>query len=222
MKKSVFVTGANGHLGQQVVDAFSANGYCVIGAVRKPQPAISTVEYAVVDLADEVAVSVAIDNVIQQHTRINAAALVAGGFEMGNVADTDYAAIAKMMDLNFKTAYACVRPLVQHMATNGGGTIILVASKSAVEPQHGPFALAYTLSKSLLVTLAEIVNAEWNKQQVVVHVLAPGTIDTQANREAMPTADYNTWVKAETLTKKMVELCDQPVTAGMQTVHRFY
>ncbi|MCB0637782.1 MAG: hypothetical protein KDC54_14230, partial [Lewinella sp.] len=53
------------------------------------------------------------------------------------------------------------------------------------------------LSKSLLFRLAEIINAETSKHGVVAAVVAPGTMDTPPNREAMPAADFSDWVPTE-------------------------
>jgi NAD(P)-dependent dehydrogenase (short-subunit alcohol dehydrogenase family) len=58
----------------------------------------------------------------------------------------------------------------------------------------GKSMVAYSLSKSLVFRLAEIMNEEARGTDVVVSVVVPGTIDTPQNRESMPSADFNKWV----------------------------
>lgn len=225
MAKNILVSGAGGQLGQVVVREFGNAGYHVIGTVRQI-PVVAaidniSVEYSAIDLTQEETVATFIQQLIVKKERIHAAALVAGGFSMNNFADTSYTDIEKMLTLNFKTAYTLVRPLFEHMMHEGGGTIILVASKQAIDPAQGKGAIAYTLSKSLLLTLAQLLN-EQGEGKVVIHIIAPGTIDTSENREAMPKADRSTWVSATTLTEKMLELCETPFVKGNTAVHKFY
>jgi short-subunit dehydrogenase len=82
--------------------------------------------------------------------------------------------------------------------------------------------VAYTLSKSLLLNLVELLNEEGKEKGVIVHALIPGTIDTEENRKAMPSADFSTWVKAETLAAKMMKLVETRFVKGQSTVHTFY
>lgn len=224
MTKNIVVSGAIGQLGRVVVEEFSKAGYHVIGAVRQTPESTThnaLVEYHAIDLTQEESVATFIQQLIVKKERIHAAALVAGSFSMGNLATTPYVDFEKMLTLNFKTAYTLVRPLFEHMMHAGGGTIILVASKPAIDPAQGKGAVAYTLSKSLLLTLAQLLN-EQGEGKVIVHIIAPGTIDTSENREAMPKADRSTWVSATTLAKKMLELCETSFVKGNTTVHKFY
>jgi NAD(P)-dependent dehydrogenase (short-subunit alcohol dehydrogenase family) len=222
--KTILISGAVGNLGEAVVDAFATHNYWVEAAVRKLplSTTLTSISYTPIDLLDEIAAHTFVEHVISKHTKIDAAALLAGGFAMGHIADTDYNRLEQMLLLNFKTAYTLVRPLFTHMLANGGGTIIVISSEPGLQPKGGAAMLAYTLSKAMLATLAEMLNTEGREKKVVVHVLAPGTIDTPTNRAAMPKADFSSWVKPETLSQKMVELCEAPFSDQLITTHTFY
>jgi len=85
-----------------------------------------------------------------------------------------------------------------HMKDHGkGGSIFMVGAKPALNPSSGGPLVAYTLSKSLIPTLADILNAEGKEQGIVSTVLVPSIIDTPQNREAMSDADFDKWVKPE-------------------------
>lgn len=220
--KTIVVSGAAGNLGEAVVDAFAKTGYQVIGTVRKNTPSTSTaVRYVSLDLTNENQAEEFVKTNIEQYGSIQAAALVAGGFAMGSLSETSETALDEMIALNFKTAYHLIRPLFAHMAENGGGTIIVIGAKPALELKQGKNMLAYTLSKSLLLNLVEILNEEGRKKGVSLHAIIPGTIDTPVNRKAMPTADFSAWVKPETLAAKMVALCEA-VEKDAVMIHKFY
>ena len=57
--------------------------------------------------------------------------------------------------------------------------------------------IGYTLSKSLVIKLAKILNGEGHKKNVQCAVIAPTTIDTPQNRTSMPNADFTKWTTAE-------------------------
>jgi NAD(P)-dependent dehydrogenase (short-subunit alcohol dehydrogenase family) len=220
--KNVLVSGAAGNLGQVVVQHFAQAGYQVIGTVRKNVPSTSPfVEFIPVNLIDEWESQEFVKTSLAKHGSIRAAALTAGGFTMGSIVETTDTSLDEMLTLNFKTAYHLIRPLFLHMIENGGGTIIVMGAKPAIELTLGRNMLAYTLAKALLLKLVEILNEEGKEKGVTLHALIPGTIDTPDNRKAMPAADYASWVKPETLAAKMLELCEQPFEKGKETIHTF-
>ncbi len=215
------VSGAAGNLGEVVVRKLQQH-FFVEAIVRKAQTPGEYVHYNQLDLTDEVATNALISHCIQKHHEIHSAALIAGGFTMGELSVTDYTSLEKMLTLNFKTAYTLIRPMYEHMRNKGGGNIILIGSKSAQHLTGGAFALAYTLSKAMLLNLAEILNTDRDKTKVSIHVIVPGTIDTVDNRKAMPEADVSKWVSPETLANKIAELCLSSFDAKAQTIHTFY
>ena len=68
-------------------------------------------------------------------------------------------------------------------------------------------AVAYSLSKSLIFKLAEILNADGKDRNLTASVLVPGTIDTPDNRSAMPNADFSKWVSPNAMADVMLRLC---------------
>ena len=202
MKKNVIITGASGNLGRAAVERFVKDGYFVIAIILPGSPSDldknDNVATYPVDLSDEKSVNDFIETVAKRHGPVDVALLLVGGFAAGGLSTTDGAQIRKMIALNFETAYYCARPIFLQMTKqSGGGRIVLVVSKPALEPKTGKNVLAYSLSKSMLFTLAEILNAEGQEKNIVTSVIVPSTIDTKENRLQMPKADVSLWVKPE-------------------------
>lgn len=222
MSKPVcIVSGAAGNLGEAVVKAMT-NKFFVEAIVRKEKTSDQHTQYTQLDLMDEDAVNEFVLRCTQKHKKIQAAALIAGGFEVGKLSSANYLSIEKMLALNFKTAYTIIRPIYQHLQANGGGNIILVGSKTAHKLLEGGSALAYSLSKAMLFNLAEILNADRNDSKVTIHLIVPGTIDTPENRKLMPNADFSKWATPETLASKIIELCASSFNPEAKTIHTFY
>ena len=148
--------------------------------------------------------------------------MLAGGFAMGNINDTDGNAFKKMLAINFETAYYLARPLFQHMLQNGYGRLVFIGSRPALNAAEGKSKLGYALSKSLLFKLAELLNAEAKGKNVVASIIAPSTIDTAENRESMPDAKFDNWVKAEEIADVLEMICSEKGNAMREVILKMY
>ncbi len=227
MKKNVLITGASGNLGRATVQKFVKEGYNVIATVTPGRALSFSVDGQIhtyeTDLTDEQSVNAAIQKIISEHSTLDAALLLVGGYDGGNIKNTDGSALKKMFALNFDTAYFVARPVFNHMVTQKeGGKIILVGSRPALLAKDGKNSLAYSLSKSLIFKLAEFLNAEGAARNVTASVVVPSTIDTDANRKAMPDKDFSAWVQPEQIAAAMAYICSESGEPLRETVLKLY
>ena len=204
---TLFITGASGGLGRVVTQTLLNEGHLVITTRQysdNPQNLIHGFSDLLftyeTDLSDEAQVQTLIQQVISKHGPIDAAILLAGGYAGGSLTETDGALLDSMMTVNFKTAYYVIGPLFAHMSSqSNGGRFVLIGARQPLNAQFGQQAVAYTLAKSLLFELSELINASGKEHDIVSTVIAPSVIDTAANRRAMPDADFTAWVDPQTL-----------------------
>ncbi|WP_461054902.1 SDR family NAD(P)-dependent oxidoreductase [Spirosoma arcticum] len=204
---TVLLTGATGGLGHLVTQTLLNEGHRIIATRQhgnNPQNSIINQADSLfiydVDLSDEAPIKALVQRVIAEHGPINSAVLLAGGYEGGSLAETDGTLIDRMMAVNFKTAYHVVQPIFSHMSSQPtGGRFVLIGARQPLEAQLGAQAVAYTLSKSLLFQLSDLINASGKEHNIVSTIIAPSTIDTSANRRFMPNADFTTWVNPQTI-----------------------
>jgi len=197
---TIVVTGAAGNLGTAVVDKLLAEGHhldVTVGPGHDPQKFVGdrNMHAELVDLTDEQAVQTYVQSLAEKHDTIDAAALLVGGFGMGDIHETDGKALRKMYSLNFETAYFMVRPLFEVFEKQAnGGQFFLVGTRPSLEAEAGKDLMAYALSKSLIFKLAEFINAAGKDKNIRATVLVPSTVDTPENRKAMPNANFEDWV----------------------------
>ena len=193
----VLITGANGGLGASVVQRFLDGGATVVGTARKIQPTdFSSPRFTAItaDLTNAADVSRMTGEVISRFGKIDALVHVMGGFAGGKtLAETDDATWMQMQNLNLSSAFYVTRAVVPHMRRAGSGRIVAVGSLTAVEPHAG--LGAYVTSKAALVTLVRTLALENAAAGITANVVLPGTMDTPANRAAMPNADFSKWLK---------------------------
>lgn len=222
----VIITGATGNLGTAVMNRFLNDGHHVSAIVSPGKGATldshERLDVWEADLANELHTNDVVTKIIERHSTVDAALLIAGGYSGGSLSGTNDEKIDKMITLNFKTAYHVARPVFQHMKTNSSGRIILVGARSAISSPEGKQSVAYALSKSLLFNLADILNAEGAPTEVVTSVIVPSTLDTPQNRSAMPNADFNKWVSVEDVAAGIAFLCSAEALPLRNPVFKMY
>jgi NAD(P)-dependent dehydrogenase (short-subunit alcohol dehydrogenase family) len=198
--RHVVVTGGTGALGAAVAELLVAAGATVhIPAHRAPDPirfplaGHERVRVAAnVDLADEAAVRAFYETVPALWASVHSA----GAFTAGLIADTSLADFRNMMDVNAVTCFLCCREAVRRIratSANPGGRIVNVAARPAFTPAPG--VSAYAASKAAVANLTLGLSEELAAEQIWVNAVLPSTMDTPANRQAMPNADFAKWPK---------------------------
>jgi NAD(P)-dependent dehydrogenase (short-subunit alcohol dehydrogenase family) len=202
------VTGANGALGTDVCKALLAAGATVVAVVRSvagDELRDSQYHSLAANLVDPAAVKGAIAKAEAQFGKIDILVHVMGAFAGGtSVADTDDATWHKMMDINLNAAFYVLRAAIPVMRKAEHGRILAIGSRQAVQPAEN--VAAYSASKAALVSLVQTVALENKDKSIRANVILPGTMDTAANRAAMPKANFAKWVKTSHVADLVVML----------------
>jgi len=207
----VFITGAKGGLGTFVTQKFLAAGATVVGASRSiakedfPSPNFTPLP---VDFTRAIAVREGIESTVAQAGKLDVLVHVLGGFAGGaKVEDTDDATWEQMRDLNLTAAFYVLRAAIPHLRKSSRGRIVVIGSLTATEPRAG--LAAYVTFKAALTTLVRTVALENKDAGLTANVILPGTMDTPANRKAMPTADFSKWLDPAKVADLALWLADE-------------
>ena len=200
--RHVVITGGTGALGTAVVEALiGAGAICHVPCFNEAEaqrfalrdrPQVKLVVTG--NLADEAA----IERFYQSIGPLWASIHLAGGFAAGPLRDATVATIRQQIDMNLMTCLLCCRAAVGAMTGNktaGGGRIVNVAARPALEWRSGAGMVAYAASKAAVAALTAALAEEVAKDGILVNAVAPSIMDTPANRTAMPKADYDLWPK---------------------------
>jgi len=127
------------------------------------------------------------------------AALIAGGWAGGEPvhAAKDESAYARMMSSNVDSAFRALHALLPPMVAAKKGSIVVIGSRAVERPWTSSGSAAYAASKSAVVALARATAEEVLEHGVRINAILPSTMDTPANRAAMPDADPSKWVTTE-------------------------
>lgn len=195
------MTGANGGLGTFVTQALLDTGATVVGVSKDiEQSSFNSVAFTALpaDLSTAAGAAKMVESVVTRFGRIDVLAHTVGGFAGGkSIAETDDSTFQRMFDLNLNSTFYLLRAAIPALRRAGNGRVIAIGSRAALEPGVG--VGAYSASKAAMVSLIRTVALENKDAGLTANVILPGTIDTPANRKAMPDADVSKWVRPATI-----------------------
>ncbi len=220
----VLVTGGTGGLGRAVSLAFLGAGATVVVTYRADAELDALTKAAAtsatrldgrhVDVTNESEARGLVDAVVAKHGRLDALVNTVGGYTGGTkLWDVAPDALDRMLALNLKSGYALARAVVPAMLKQGQGSIVNIAAKAGVDPPGG--AAAYAASKAAALALMESLAADLAGTGVRVNSVLPSIIDTDANRKAMPKANFAAWPKPEEIARVILFLC----SADAKVIH---
>lgn len=195
--KVVLVTGANGGLGAYVTRAFLDAGATVVGSsrnIRQTDFEHPSFTAQAAELATGKGARDLVDQVVGRFGRLDVLVHTVGGFAGGqSIVDIDDATYQRMLDLNLNSVFHILRAAINPLRQSGNGRLVAIGSRAAVEP--GVLVGSYSASKAAMVSLIRTVALENKDAGLRANVVLPGTMDTPANRKAMPNADFSKWVQ---------------------------
>lgn len=171
--------GGAGTLGQSVVKSFKARGWRTHSVDLKECP-----------LADHSYSKFDATNLKEKPDTI---VCVAGGWVGGDAADPAlFQKLDKMMAMNLQPALQAAH--VAHCLKPGG--LLVLTGAAPVYRGESTGMVAYGIAKAGVHQLAKSMKLPEGAKTICI---LPRTIDTPANREAMPQSDYDSWTKPEVI-----------------------
>lgn len=220
---SVLVAGGSGALGTAVVAALIDAGFPVVATwVDEPerdrtaeqfadQDGLSLVE---ADLTNPTAVAAVVDGAPNLRAVVN---LVGGYAASGRVHETDSDEFDRMLALNLRPGFLLARAAMPRLVDAGSGAFVAVSARAALEPFAG--AAAYITAKAAVIAFVRALDAEYRHAGVRCNAIAPGVIDTPANRRDQPDADPSTWTApAEIAAVVRFLVCDDSAVVTGATI----
>ena len=211
----VLVAGGTGALGTAVVHELLDAGYAVVATwiVPEEQRRLTAlpVELVEADLFDAGAAEAAVGAVAELEAVVD----LVGGFSAGpRVHETDPQDFERLIRLNLTPAFTLARAAMPRMMDRGGGAFVGVSARPALRPFPG--AAGYITAKAAVLAFIQALDAEYRGHGIRCNAILPSVIDTPANREAQPDADWSKWVPPEEIAKVVCFLVseDSKPTSG--------
>ena len=214
--KVVLIAGGTGGLGRVTALSFLRESATVVVTYRdqrefaalKDQAAefSSSLEGHRVDATNEDEVGQMVRMILSAHSRLDVLVNAIGGYAGGSpLWLTSPEVFDRMLALNLRAGFVLSRAVVPVMLKQGGGAIVNVSSRAALD--HAAGAAAYAASKAASLAMTDCLAADLKGTGVRVNSILPSIIDTGANRQAMPGADFSKWPKPEQIANVILFLC---------------
>jgi len=197
--KAAIVTGAGKGIGREIATQLARAGASVVVSSRTSadlDSLVGQIEAAggravarVADLSDTETIRDLVDFGIRELGGLDILVNNAGG---GSEAFGDFMSrtpedFAKTFSLNVQSPVFAMQRAAEHMAANGGGAIVNLASIDALSPAPGESF--YGAAKACLVSFTQTVAIELGQYGIRVNALAPAVIETDMVTSWIATAD---------------------------------
>jgi NAD(P)-dependent dehydrogenase (short-subunit alcohol dehydrogenase family) len=213
--KLVVVAGGTGGLGRAVSLAFLAESAQVAVTYRAEAEWTALKDAAgensarleghAVDVTDEAAVIEFAKRLAASGRGVDVLVNTVGGYAGGiPVWRTEASEMEKMLALNLRPGLLLARAFVPGMLERRSGALVNIAARAAVD--HAAGAGAYAASKAAAVAMMDCLAADLKGAGVRVNSVLPSILDTEANRRAMPDADFSAWPKPEEIAEVVLFL----------------
>lgn len=207
------VAGGTGALGQSVTSRLISAGatVCVPYAVpaelerleRHLGAAAKQLHARHADVTSESGFGEFVRGVLDAHSRVDVLVNGVGGFAGGDLASTSLDEWDRMLTLNLRSVVIGCRGVLPAMTAAGSGRIVNISSRAVLPPAGG--FIAYTVAKAGVITLTQALARELPRG-ITVNAVLPSTMDTPANRQAMPDADRSAWVSTDAVAEVIAYL----------------
>jgi NAD(P)-dependent dehydrogenase (short-subunit alcohol dehydrogenase family) len=162
--RTLVITGGTGGLGTDVVRRLSRDYNCVV------------LGHAQVDLTSEESVRKAFEDIGEIYGLVH----LVGGWAGGTVRKTSLETWSKMLALNTTAAFLAMRGALPHI-TNPG-RIVAISSIASLNIKGG--SAAYTVAKSALNALVQVIAAEERANGITANAILPDSLATPAMLES--------------------------------------
>ena len=211
----VIVAGGTGGLGRAVTRMLLESGAQVAATFHREEE-FAALQQSVgdagnrpagfrVDVTDSNATEEFAQEVIARFGHIDGLVNTVGGYAGGLALwETGADVFDHMISLNLRSGYALARAVVPALRAQKHGAIVNVSAKAAWD--HAAGASAYASTKAAALALMDSLAADLRGSGVRVNSILPSIIDTEANRKAMPQADFAQWPKPEDIARVVLFL----------------
>lgn len=183
--QTAIITGGGSGIGRAISETFAAAGAKVAIFDRDEAPARETAEAIIAaggfarvhlcDVSDKASVDAAVAAAALD-APIGVLVNNAGIAHIGTATNTEEADFDRVMTVNVKGVYLCLRAVLPRMVDNGGGVVLNVSSIAAITGLKDRFA--YSASKGAVQTMTYSIAADYLAAGIRCNAICPARVHT--------------------------------------------
>ena len=206
--KIVLVTGASTGIGLETVARIQEEGGTVYGGYNKSRSEDTAALSIKLDVTSEVDWKAALDKNLSREGRIDVLINNAGARKSGLAENTSMDLWRQLIDINLTGTFLGCRAVIPAMRSGGGGAIVNVGSITGIRGTEN--MLAYSASKSGVVSMTSSLALDHAKDNIRVNSVAPAAIATRMVKDWLRTAVNEQEAEAAVVSKHPIGRIGRP------------
>jgi NAD(P)-dependent dehydrogenase (short-subunit alcohol dehydrogenase family) len=186
--KAGFVTGAAGGIGKATAIAFAKEGAKVViadleSSRREAEETVSIINqsggvasFYPVNVVDGKNVKALVDYTVATYGSLDFAFNNAGIFTAGFTADVEEKDFDRILQVDIKGVWLCMKYAILYMKEHGGGAIVNASSESGLVGTA--LSSPYVAAKHAVIGLTKTAAGEYANMGIRINAVAPGAIET--------------------------------------------
>jgi 2-keto-3-deoxy-L-fuconate dehydrogenase len=184
-RKVAIITGGGSGIGRAIAKVFAGQGASVFVLDMDQEAGNSVVkeilqekgmaEFRNCDVSDHFQATGVVENIFAQGGSIDILVNNAGIAHIGTAESTSEADFERLIRVNIKGVYNCIKAAIPHMKKNGG-TILNMASAAATVGI--PERFGYSMTKGAVLSMTLSVAKDYVNQNIRCNCISPGRVHT--------------------------------------------
>lgn len=189
-KRTALITGGGSGIGFGIATKFIEAGAKVIIIGRREHVLKNAVEtlgknsyYQVMDINDREDIPAFVNSIEETHGSIDILVNNAGKHLKADALDTTDEDFLSVLETNMISLFSLSREVAKGMEINGGGSILMISSMTAIMGMDR--VVAYTTAKTGILGMMRAMVADFSRYGIRVNAIAPGWIESDMLHQAL-------------------------------------
>jgi NAD(P)-dependent dehydrogenase (short-subunit alcohol dehydrogenase family) len=209
MSKTIIITGGTGIIGQEIVKAFSKEGFTLVivsknkGRQGKLMEASSDCHYICCDVTKPSEIAIAFKHIIKKFSPFYGLINCVGVNTLKKFEEYSYKDIEHILNVNLVSTILIIKEIIPIFMKQSFGKILNISSQAGIIPQK--YNIIYSAAKAGVIALTKGLAIEYAPYNISVNSICPGDIESSMMQDAVQELAKIKFISEQIIRKDIID-----------------